>query len=129
MEPRKGRQLDPSRPVEVYRNLNRGGYSIRQGGLVRAYTDAVALSEVTFVVSRCGWERYRAAGRRMVHAWVRGRLVSTAPDAARSAPGLTRFRYDLGRGVFFVPGHPARDVRAARVVAMDARGAFGEGFV
>ncbi len=124
MEACRGRKLDASRSVDVYRNLNRGGYSLRQGGLVVAYAERVALAEVKFVVSCSGWRRYKALGVRQVHAVARGRLVAT--DNPR-APGLRKFRYDLDRGIFTVPG--GRDIAGAGVVALDEQGAFGSEFL
>ena len=42
----KGRKLDRNRPVRVYRNLNKGGYSVMQDRLVVAHTEHVMLFDV-----------------------------------------------------------------------------------
>lgn len=77
--PFKGRQVDWSRPVQVYRNLNGDGahrWSIRQGGLVVAHADALFLIEASFHVSGAGWSRRQREGRRNVYAWATGRLMN-----------------------------------------------------
>ena len=76
MEKEKGPRyrLDKERSVEVYRNLHRNCYSIKQDGLVKAHADELTLDECTFHVNASGRERVRKAKRKEVHAWIRGFL-------------------------------------------------------
>lgn len=83
MKPYRRRKIDLKEPVEVYRNLNRGGYTIRQGGKVRAHADELVLLDVEFVVSGAGHARCLRTGVRNVHAWAKGYLTE---------------RYDTGGG-------------------------------
>ena len=80
MTPYKGRTLDPTRPVRVYRNLHsRLGdgrrWSIRQGPHVVAHADNLHLVDVRFVVSKKGRQRVLEEGRKNVHAFAEGLLV------------------------------------------------------
>ena len=126
----RGRRLDAGRPVDVYRNLRAGGYSLRQGGRVVAHADAIMLADVRFVVSRAGWARSRQLGKKTVHAIARGRVVDSGMGTtAEEASKLPRIRYDLETGRFLTDlCRPPAEVRGAAVVAFNARGAFGAYF-
>ena len=69
-------ELNKSRSVEVYRNLHKNCYSIKQDGLVKAHADKVTLSQCTFHVNEQGRDRVRRTKRKEVHAWVKGFLSS-----------------------------------------------------
>lgn len=64
------------RTVEVYRNLHRGCWSVRVGGLVALHTDAVHVEAATFKVSEAGRQRALREGARNVHATIRGIFVA-----------------------------------------------------
>lgn len=70
-----GRDIDRARPVQVYRNLNRGCLSIRQDGLVVAHTDSVTLLDVVFRVQQAGRRRAVRDGQRNVHAYAQGTIA------------------------------------------------------
>lgn len=72
MKIREDYKLDYSKPVEVYRNLHKNCYSVRQGGLVKAHTDDICLKECSFHVNKKGRDRVRKFKRKEVHAWVKG---------------------------------------------------------
>ncbi len=76
--PFKGRKLDGTRPVLVYRNLRSEGvlYSIQQFGKVIGHARETALRDVKFVVRQGGRERARAECIRNVHAFVYGYVIS-----------------------------------------------------
>lgn len=76
LHPYKGRRPRLSKPVDVYRNLNKSGvwYSIRQDGRVIAHAQTVVLINVKFVVGEAGRQRVLKTGRRNVHAFARGTL-------------------------------------------------------
>lgn len=64
--------------VEVYWNLHRKVWSIRDRRTRRVVCHAAGLTldDVTFVVSAAGNARVRREGRKNVHAFARGTLVS-----------------------------------------------------
>lgn len=73
----RGRSIDQSEPVMVYKNLHNGKLSIRQGKYVVAHVDNVLLTDVSFVVREAGRQRVIAEGRKNVHAFVKGMVVAT----------------------------------------------------
>ena len=77
--------VDPAKPVEVYRNLHKNCYSVKQGGLVRAHMDAVRLYDCTFKVNQRGRQRVVETGQKNVHARVCG-YVSTSARNPNSVP-------------------------------------------
>lgn len=70
----KGRQIDLTKRVEVYRNLRRRGrfYSVRQDGLVVGHTSRINLKNCYFVVRESGRQRVLSSKRKNVHAFVVG---------------------------------------------------------
>jgi hypothetical protein len=128
LKPYRRRRLDASLPVEAYRNLRRGGYSLRQRGRVVAHADAVMLLDATFVVQKSGWKRSLRERRRNVHAWVKGKVVPSAMGrTAEDAKDFARVAYDRNCGRF------VRDEKVggwhdplvgAVAVALNSRGAF-----
>ena len=84
--------------VDVYRNLHKGCYSIRNRatGLVvphdewcdGTHTNSVVVYDAKFVVNKGGRERVKREGVKNVHAFVRGRWT----------PGKLRFDWRSGRG-------------------------------
>ena len=53
----KGRTIDTTKAVKVYRNLHNGMYSIMQGGHVVAHAKTLYLSGVSFEVNGKGRQR------------------------------------------------------------------------
>lgn len=70
----KNREVDLSKPVEMYRCLNRKGFtfSIRQGGKVVGHTSDITLFNCELVVNKSGKDRCIKSMQRNVHAFVRG---------------------------------------------------------
>lgn len=60
--------------VQVYRNLTRSCYSLRQNGKVIGHLDGLILSDCTFRVSQAGRNRVLREKRKNVHAFVEGTL-------------------------------------------------------
>lgn len=85
MQPFKSRSIDPTKPVDVYRCLNRKGkvYSIRQNGLVVAHTERLILTGCTFIVNPGGKRRAIESQERNVHAYVRGMITEERPKGAK----------------------------------------------
>ena len=63
------------RRVQVYYNIRRGDYSVRQSGRVINHVDSIALSDVRFNVAPAGRDKVRATGVKNVHATVSGYLA------------------------------------------------------
>lgn len=70
----KGRSIDYSKKVEVYRNLNNGKFSIRQDSLVVAHSSDIFLTDVEFVVRKAGKKKAMVTNERNVHAFAKGYL-------------------------------------------------------
>lgn len=68
--------IDPSKPVQVYRNLNKPGcqFSVRQGGRVRGYVDSIALVDATFRHASPKQLAEVRTGARQVCQWITGTL-------------------------------------------------------
>ena len=67
--------IDPTKPVEVYKNLNRNCWSVRQDGIVRFHTYAIALKQCQFKVSKSGRQRVLREKRKNVHAFIKGMVT------------------------------------------------------
>tara|TARA_R100001244_G_scaffold29457_1_gene28645 strand:+ start:710 stop:1147 length:438 start_codon:yes stop_codon:yes gene_type:complete len=67
--------IDPAKPVEVYKNLHRGCWSVRQSGIVRFHTYAIALEQCQFKVSESGRQRVLKEKRKNVHAFIKGIFI------------------------------------------------------
>lgn len=135
MIPYKRRALDPSKPVEVYRNLHRSHltfrtmpratrddapvYSIRQAGRVVAHARELALVNVTFVVQPAGRLRTILTGRKCVHAWARGTISILPVTDAWCA-----VKYDPRRSGAFTrrdTGAPILHARSATIGPLGVR--------
>lgn len=64
--------LDVTKPVQVYRNLHKDCWSVRQGNKVRCHTPYVALEDCTFPVSEKTRQRVITEKKKYVHAMVKG---------------------------------------------------------
>jgi len=63
--------------VQVYYNIRRGDYSVRQSGRVIDHVTAIALRDVRFNVAPAGRDKVRATGVKNVHATVTGHILFT----------------------------------------------------
>lgn len=108
MTPFKDRLLNPDKPIQVYRNLHKGGYSIKQGGLVVAHADELALVDCKMHVCEKGRQRVAASGVKCVHAWLIGNLY-TGP--APSPGQEKKLSYNPYKNKEFVneDGEPVRE--------------------
>lgn len=61
--------------VQVYRNLHKGCWSIKQKGLVKAHATDVIIHDVRFKVSERGRQRVIRDQRKSVHAYATGYLM------------------------------------------------------
>ena len=69
------KSLDKTKKVEVYFNLHKKCWSIRQAGKPVVHSDFVEIKEPQFVVQQGGNARVRKEKRKNVHAFVRGYLT------------------------------------------------------
>jgi hypothetical protein len=77
----KNRTIDETRPVQVYRNLNKKGYrwSVRQSGLVVAHANSIYLKGCKFVVNERGRLWVLRNNIKTVHAYVEGWYQANRP--------------------------------------------------
>jgi len=66
--------IDADKPVEVYKNLHKDCWSVRQGGKVRFHTDYIILKLAQFKVGEKGRLRVLREQCKNVHAFVKGFL-------------------------------------------------------
>jgi len=88
--------VDVTRPVDIYRNLHKMCWSVRQKGLVKLYIDyaqAFVVRDVRFVVSNKGRQRVLREKRKNVHAVARGILHRGVADKL-PLQGLRRVTYN-----------------------------------
>ena len=64
--------IDPDRKVEVYRNLHKDCWSVRQKGIVRFHCRRINLKDCAFVVQPAGHAKVIREKKKNVHAFVRG---------------------------------------------------------
>lgn len=96
--------------TDLYRNLTRGCWSLRQGGRVVAHVASAALADVTLHASEPARQRFLRTGHRTVHAWARGTLT----DAGRPADAV-RLSYRPARAAgFSADGMPVRKALLVR---------------
>lgn len=119
MKSYKDRKLDSSRPIELYRCLNRKGFifSIRQDGLVVAHTDKIVLKDCEFIVGEAGKKRCLKTKVRNVHAYVRGTIGSNE-DIQSTFSFLLLYDPYLEKG-FYNP--EVGEVKAAKIVYIEQK--------
>lgn len=64
--------IDERKSVQVYKNLHKGCWSVRQSGKVVAHLDYICLENCNFHVGKSGRDRVRKDGVKNVHAYVTG---------------------------------------------------------
>lgn len=72
----KGRSIDYSKPVMLYKNLHNGLFSVKQGGLVVAHIESVLLTSVSFKVNESGRIRVIREQKKNVHAYIVGYILN-----------------------------------------------------
>ena len=73
--PYKSRYLEITKPILVYRNLNKKCLSIKQNGIIVAHADSVTLKSCTFIVNEGGRQRVLTERQKNVHAYIKGFLT------------------------------------------------------
>jgi hypothetical protein len=72
-------KIDPLKKIEVYFNLHKKTWSVRQSGRVLGHTDSIQVRNPQYVVRQGGNERVRREKKKNVHAFVRGYVVEGLP--------------------------------------------------
>ena len=81
--------------VQVYWNLHRQCYSVRQSGRVIDHVDSIVLGDVRFNVAPAGRDKVRATGVKNVHATVSGYVVDNPKQAIpEDFVSYNPFKYD-----------------------------------
>ena len=71
--------IDKNRKVEIYFNLHKKKWSVRQDGKVVQHTNFIQIREPQYVVRQKGKEKVRREKRKNVHAFVRGYVEDRLP--------------------------------------------------
>lgn len=71
---KKRYKIDYSKPVQVYRNLHKGCWSVKQNGLVKAHSDDITMFDCEFLVNQNNRLKVIREKRKNVHAFVKGIL-------------------------------------------------------
>ena len=74
----KGRLINPCVRVEVYKNLNRQLWSVRQKGYVIGHCTQIYLRDVEYIVGERGRQTVLRERRKNVHAFTRGWVCDLA---------------------------------------------------
>jgi hypothetical protein len=108
--------------VDIYRNLHKGTWSIRDRatGRVIGHADSVLVKNATFVVQPAGRQRVLTEGRKNVHAFVRG----TIGDRTEETPCDVQVKYNPYKAGHFVRVDTSDKVTSAPVVVLDTLGAW-----
>ncbi len=72
-------KIDPNKKIEVYFNLHKKIWSVRQSGRVVGHTNYIQVKDPQYVVRQKGNERVRREKKKNVHAFVRGYAESRLP--------------------------------------------------
>lgn len=129
-----GRQIDTDKPVEVYRNLHKKLWSIRQDGKVCGHARQVYLKDAEFIVSESGRQRVIEEKRKNVHAYVKGYLTDVwavreleqrtcTPDECLPYQVATYNPYLYAK---FVDKSSKQPIISAEFVDMDIDAPFGD---
>jgi hypothetical protein len=110
----KATTIDTTRRVQIYYNLHRKCYSVRQGGKVVAHVSSMTLTDARFLVSEAGRQKVIASGVKGVHA-----VVTGFPSDVEDLPGRAdRVSYNPFKGPTFVRVESGTPILRARVVRM-----------
>jgi len=93
-EPYKERGLFAGKPFEVYRNLNRRCFSVRQGGKVVAHADGFIVENARAKISEAGRHRVLAERSKNVHAVIVGDRLDLGAIDSGGLDMLDELYYD-----------------------------------
>ena len=106
--------------VDVYRNLVKGGISVKamEGedyGRVIQYADEVVVEDVEFVVQPAGRQRVLDEQQKNVHAFVRGELVENQDPFPNNTTHVIYDPYKYDSFVTETKEEPVKEALIARV--------------
>lgn len=104
--------------VYVYRNLHRGGYSVRYRNKVIAHVSSIILLDVKFLVGKAGNERVRKERQKNVHAGCSGIWV---PESSLIG-NIISIRYNPYKYTSFVRGIDETEIKKAKIARIDSSG-------
>ena len=113
--------------VQVYYNIRRGDYSVRQSGRVIDHVDTIVLRDARFNVAPAGRDKVRATGVKNVHATVTGYIspidgngLTSYIDYDCDYVAYNPFKYDQFVNITtrVYDGFDATPVHSARTVAL-----------
>lgn len=120
--PFKGRKLDVSSCVYVYRCLNRKGiiYSIKQKGYVVGHVDAttqnLTLENCDFIINKSGKERACKTHVRNVYAYIKGNI--THNFLRQKYDGVLTYNPFDDQVVSFVDAEDNKPISNARTISL-----------
>lgn len=120
----KGRTLEVGQVVQVYFNLHKKCYSIRdkKTGLVVAHASTVSVHSARLVVSQAGRERVLREKKKNVHAVVEGAFMSAGDVLQAGVIGTLHYNpYKVSQ---FVDRHTLEEVHTAKFVHCQDKQAF-----
>ena len=110
--------LDVDKPVEVYFNLQKKCWSVRQDGIVRYHTNYVFMRDAEFKVSQKGRDRVLREKRKNVHAVIKG-FLHTPTDMPKAIDAeFTYITYNPYKYHSFVRTDTEHSVKTAKWVDM-----------
>ena len=87
--------INPDRKIEVYRNLHKDCWSVRQDGIVRFHCNTIYLKDCAFVVQPAGRAKVLREKKKNVHAFVEGTITKNV------SPIAEQIKYNPYRLPFF----------------------------
>jgi hypothetical protein len=111
--------------TNVYWNIRKKVYSLRQNGRVVNHDTFVALSNPTFNVAKAGQAKVRAEGRKNVHATLSGNLMTDNDlDSLPHGDNAEFATYNPYKNDTFVDkfsGEPVLNARFAQLIVVDGK--------
>ena len=100
--------IDKSRRVQVYFNLHKRVWSVRQAGLVVEHANWIVLRDVRFLVGKAGRENVRKQKKKNVHAYASGYVcrVEDLPTIPERINAVTYNPYKNETFVYVENGRP-----------------------
>lgn len=117
----KGRTIDFSKSVMIYKNLHNGLFSVKQGGLVVAHIESVLLANVTFKVNDGGRERVIKEQKKNVHAFIVGYILNvnhTPMSLLKRAITYNPYKYNY---FYFKDDHSKAILNSNNLVYCDSK--------
>ena len=111
--------IDPTKPVEVYKNLNRNCWSVRQRGIVRFHTHAIVLKHCQLKVSESGRQRVLKQKRKNVHAFIKGIFITKGDNELQEGSKVTYNPYEMS--TFTKDGKPCHTLDVAELSTVGVR--------